>query len=361
MMTDCPTIRLYGVDQGTDKIGHVFQQGYEYLTRYEDALAGGADEASALAGAVEYGVLTEKGLYGMLLTGVYSNGDLAGNYAGFKFYRNLFHEVKIGDRALPPILRRDGVHWTIDPDPRQHRPAEALHQRAPERDVQPVAVLLQRRAHSQPRPRSLRELVQAGAGFQRGVVSRAPRARRRPGSASPTAGTCRTTRRSRCSTASRRLRNRRPAPMRFLSTLAAGTTAALLLGARRGTAPLTRRSGADPTSRRWCAPYRPSGSKATCARSPDFGTRHSLSSADDPRRGIGAARRWIRATLDKCALDSGGRLKVEIDEFVQAPTPRMPSRDADDQRGGHARGRRSAGEGDARSSCRATTTRCAAT
>ncbi len=50
MMTDCPTIRLYGVDQGTDKIGHVFQQGYEYLTRYEDALAGGADEASALAG-----------------------------------------------------------------------------------------------------------------------------------------------------------------------------------------------------------------------------------------------------------------------------------------------------------------------
>ncbi len=115
MMTDCPTIRLYGVDQGTDKIGHVFQQGYEYLTRFEDALAGGADEASALAGAVDYGVLTEKGLYGILLTGVYSNGDLAGNYAGFKFYRNLFHEVKIGDRALPPILRRDGVHWTIDP------------------------------------------------------------------------------------------------------------------------------------------------------------------------------------------------------------------------------------------------------
>ena len=56
-----------------------------------------------------------------------------------------------------------------------------------------------------------------------------------------------------------------------------------------------------------------------------FGTRHSLSSADDPRRGIGAARRWIRATLEKCALDSGGRLKVEMDEFVQAPTPRTPN------------------------------------
>lgn len=115
MMTDCPTIRLYGVDQGTDKIGHVFQQGYEYLTRYEDALASGADEASALAVAVHYGVLTEKGLYGVLLTGVYSNGDLAGNYAGLKFYRNLFHDVRIGEVTLPPILRRDGVHWMIDP------------------------------------------------------------------------------------------------------------------------------------------------------------------------------------------------------------------------------------------------------
>ena len=60
-------------------------------------------------------MLTEKGLYGILLTGVYSNGDLAGNYAGFKFYRNLFHEVRIGDRTLAPILRRDGVHWMIDP------------------------------------------------------------------------------------------------------------------------------------------------------------------------------------------------------------------------------------------------------
>ena len=116
IMTDCPTIRLYGIDQGTDKIGHVFQQGYEYYTRFEDSIAGGADEATAIAGAVQYGVLTERGLYGILLTGVYSNGDLAGNYAGLKFYRNLFHEVRIGDRTLAPILRRDGAHWAIDPD-----------------------------------------------------------------------------------------------------------------------------------------------------------------------------------------------------------------------------------------------------
>jgi hypothetical protein len=55
-----------------------------------------------------------------------------------------------------------------------------------------------------------------------------------------------------------------------------------------------------------------------------FGTRHSLSATDDPKRGIGAARRWIRDTLDRCAAESGGRLKVELDEFVQEPTPRIP-------------------------------------
>jgi hypothetical protein len=55
-----------------------------------------------------------------------------------------------------------------------------------------------------------------------------------------------------------------------------------------------------------------------------FGTRHSLSATDDPKRGIGAARRWIRNTLDACAAESGARLKVEFDEFVQEATPRIP-------------------------------------
>jgi len=113
--TDCPTIRLYGIDLGTDKPGHIFQQGYEYYNSYEDARAGGADEQAALAKVVGYGILTEKGLYGIALTGVYSNGDLAGNYAGLKFYLNLFHEIRIGETTLPPIVRRDGDRYAIDP------------------------------------------------------------------------------------------------------------------------------------------------------------------------------------------------------------------------------------------------------
>jgi peptidase M28-like protein len=55
-----------------------------------------------------------------------------------------------------------------------------------------------------------------------------------------------------------------------------------------------------------------------------FGTRHTLSDPDIPTRGIGAARRWIRKELESYVQDSGGRLKVEEDSFLQPVAPRVP-------------------------------------
>jgi len=112
-----PTVRLYGVDLGTDKIGHFYQQGYEYYDRYRGARAKGMSERPAIDVAVDYGVTTENMAYGVMLSGVYSNGDLAANYAGFKFYRNLLNQVVIGDRVLPPIIvaREDG-YWRVNPE-----------------------------------------------------------------------------------------------------------------------------------------------------------------------------------------------------------------------------------------------------
>lgn len=55
-----------------------------------------------------------------------------------------------------------------------------------------------------------------------------------------------------------------------------------------------------------------------------FGTRHTLSTQDDPNRGIGAARRWIKEEMDRYARESGGRLIVAEDEFMQSPTQRVP-------------------------------------
>jgi hypothetical protein len=47
-----------------------------------------------------------------------------------------------------------------------------------------------------------------------------------------------------------------------------------------------------------------------------FGTRHSLSAAAGPARGIGAAQRWVEGELAGIAASSGGRLRVESDPFL---------------------------------------------
>ena len=64
--------------------------------------------------------------------------------------------------------------------------------------------------------------------------------------------------------------------------------------------------------------------EATIRKLASFGTRHTLSDPDNPDRGIGAARRWIKAELESYARESGGRLIVEEDSFVQPVRPRVP-------------------------------------
>jgi hypothetical protein len=65
--------------------------------------------------------------------------------------------------------------------------------------------------------------------------------------------------------------------------------------------------------------------EATVRRLAGFGTRHTLSSQDDPVRGIGAARDWIFAQLQGFAAGSGGRMTVAKQSFVQPAGPRIPT------------------------------------
>ncbi len=55
-----------------------------------------------------------------------------------------------------------------------------------------------------------------------------------------------------------------------------------------------------------------------------FGTRHTLSVQDDPNRGIGAARDWIKSEFDKIAATSGGRMTTGLDSFVQPVSDARP-------------------------------------
>ena len=55
-----------------------------------------------------------------------------------------------------------------------------------------------------------------------------------------------------------------------------------------------------------------------------FGTRHTLSSQTDPKRGIGAARDYIYSEFKKSAAKSGGRMTVEKQTFIAPAGPRVP-------------------------------------
>lgn len=113
-LTISPTVNLYGSEFGTDKIAHVFQQGYTYYKIYRRALGEGATPVEAADKAVRWGQKSERTFYGTLVAGVYSNGDLASNYAGLKFYEGLTKPIKIGDSTRAAVLEiKDGV-WKFN-------------------------------------------------------------------------------------------------------------------------------------------------------------------------------------------------------------------------------------------------------
>ena len=110
-LTISPTVKLYGSEFGTDKVAHVFQQGYTYYKAYRRASGEGATPAEATAKAVRWGQKSERTFYGTLVAGVYSNGDLAANYAGLKFYQGLTKPIVTGDKTRSAVLELYEGTW----------------------------------------------------------------------------------------------------------------------------------------------------------------------------------------------------------------------------------------------------------
>lgn len=109
-----PTVRLYGVEFGTDKLDHFFQQGYKYYNIQKEAVGKGKTSGEAEQKAVKWGQMTERTYFGLLVSGVYSNADLYANYAGMKFYLGLTEPITIGEKTRPALLVLKDGKWTID-------------------------------------------------------------------------------------------------------------------------------------------------------------------------------------------------------------------------------------------------------
>ena len=60
-----------------------------------------------------------------------------------------------------------------------------------------------------------------------------------------------------------------------------------------------------------------------------FGTRHTLSTTSDPKKGIGAARQWILGKFQQYAKGSGGRLTATLDTWTLAPDGKRIDKPAD--------------------------------
>jgi len=114
------TIMAYGCYFGTDKVGHFLDMGYHYYKRYHDAIDQGMTEEEAMAAAVHLGtgdpLISEKSLLGVMSSGAYSNADLASNYVGCLFYRNLTEPIMLNDERCEPTVTLDGDGlWVVAP------------------------------------------------------------------------------------------------------------------------------------------------------------------------------------------------------------------------------------------------------
>ncbi len=115
----CSTVMVNGVYFGTDKIAHFVHMGIIYYNGYRAAKAAGVDEQEAVRRAVDLGagghpLFSENALLGLFTTGVRSNADLAANYLGFKFFRNLTEHEKLRGQVRPPLLVRQGAEWRLN-------------------------------------------------------------------------------------------------------------------------------------------------------------------------------------------------------------------------------------------------------
>ncbi len=115
-LTLSPTIRMFDIEFGTDKIEHLLQQGWSYYEIRRAELAKGKTNADADKKAIEWGKLSERTYYGLLSSGVYSNADLVANFVGMRFYEGMTKPLQINGSTRQAILKLHDGHWRIAPN-----------------------------------------------------------------------------------------------------------------------------------------------------------------------------------------------------------------------------------------------------
>jgi len=72
----------------------------------------------------------------------------------------------------------------------------------------------------------------------------------------------------------------------------------------------------DPVIEKMVAEVNADSLKGYINKLVSFGTRHTLSTTQDSKKGIGAARNWVISKFNEFAKNSNGRMKSELDKWV---------------------------------------------
>jgi hypothetical protein len=94
---------------------------------------------------------------------------------------------------------------------------------------------------------------------------------------------------------------------------------AVLLGSQLSAQTIIRR---DPEIEKMVQEISPDSLRSYIRQMVSFGTRHTLSSTTDKKRGIGAAREWVVRKFNEFAANSGGRLTAFVDTVTLQPDGR---------------------------------------
>ncbi len=78
----------------------------------------------------------------------------------------------------------------------------------------------------------------------------------------------------------------------------------------------------DPTITAMLAEISPDSLRSHIDKLVSFGTRHTMSTVTDPKRGIGASRQWVLSRFNAFAKQSGGRMTATIDTWMLQPDGR---------------------------------------
>ena len=108
---------------------------------------------------------------------------------------------------------------------------------------------------------------------------------------------------------------------RNFSLIALAAITFLIIGGLTVNSQTPPKDSPDPEIQKMVREVSAKNIEATIRKLVTFGTRNTLSSQDDPNRGIGAARDWIYGEFQKISADCGNCLTVEKQTFTQAANP----------------------------------------